>query len=81
MRVKLNEENSRYIERIWERADIDREEISEEDLVNWTISDFIAILPIIEDISDKFYLGLNNIAGMGLEGEAFDFAYDRRFKE
>jgi hypothetical protein len=47
MRVKLNEENSRYIERMWERADIAQEIVSKEKLVNWVISDFIAVLPII----------------------------------
>lgn len=77
MRVKLNEENTRYIERMWERADIDREDVSEDELANWVISDFIALLPIIQKLSDGFYLGWNNIMGLGLEGEAFDFAYSR----
>ena len=77
MRVKLNEENTRYIEKMWERADIDREIVSEEKLVNWVISDFIAVLPIIQKLSDNFYLGFNNVFGTGLEGEAFEFAYSR----
>ena len=47
MRVKLNEENTRYIEKMWERADIDREIMSKEELANWVISNFIAVLPII----------------------------------
>ena len=78
MRVKLNEENTRYIEKMWERADIDREIVSEEKLVNWVISNFIAVLPIIQKLSDGFYLGWNNVLGTGLEGEAFDFAYSRK---
>lgn len=77
MRVELNEENSRYIEKMWERADIDREVISKEELANWVVSNFIAILPIIQKLSDNFYLGFNNVFGTGLEGEVFDFAYSR----
>ena len=68
MRIELNKENSKFIERMWDTSgDINKEVENVDDLVNCVIYDYRKFLPIIGKIADFIYPFGLNVSQCGFE--------------